>query len=175
MPTDAKRATVAELTEAFSASPASIVSDYRGLTVTELGTIRRSLREQQVQYRIVKNRLAKIAAEHAGITELAGLLEGPTAIALGPTDEAALAKAFIDAVRPYRTVTIRGGVVRGKLVDGAAVSRLATLPPREQLLSQLAGGIASPLSTMAGLLNAPLRNLAYALAQLAEQRGANAA
>ena len=171
MPTEEKRAAVAELTEAIAGSKGSIVADYRGLSVGDLGTIRRSLREQGVQYRIVKNRLAKIAAEQAGVGELSELLQGPTGIALSSGDEAALARTFLDAVRPFRTVEVRGGVVGGRRIDAAGVTRLATLPGREVLLAQLAGGIASPLSTMAGLLNAPLRNLAYALQQLAEQRG----
>ena len=175
MPTEEKRAAVAELIEAFSASDASIVADYRGLTVADLGTIRRSLREQGIQYRIVKNRLAKIAAEQAGVGELSELLNGPTGIALGTGDEAALARTFLDAVRPYRTIEVRGGVIGGRRIDAAGVTQLATLPGREVLLGQLAGGIASPLSTMAGLVSAPLRNLAYALQQLADQRGGGAA
>ena len=84
-----------------------------------------------------------------------------------------MAKTFLDAIRPYRTVVVRGAVLNGKRVDGEAVTRLATLPSREILLSQLAGGMASPLSTLASLFAAPLRNLGYALTQLAEQKGAS--
>jgi large subunit ribosomal protein L10 len=170
MPTEAKRETVAELVEVFSANPTSIVADYRGLKVSELATIRRSLRDRGIQYRVVKNRLAKIAAEQAGVSEMSPLLEGPTGIALGAGDETAVAKSFLDAVRPFRTVAIRGGVLKGKRIEAADVTRLSTLPSREVLLGQLAGGFASPLSTMAGLLSAPLRNLAYALQQVADKK-----
>jgi large subunit ribosomal protein L10 len=83
MPTEAKRETVAELVEVFSANPTSIVADYRGLKVSDLSTIRRSLRDRGIEYRVVKNRLAKIAADEAGVGELSSLLEGPTGIALG--------------------------------------------------------------------------------------------
>jgi large subunit ribosomal protein L10 len=170
MPTEAKQAMVADLVEAFSASPAAIVSDYRGLTVSDLGKVRRELRGRGITYRVVKNRLAKIAAEQAGRSELAPLLSGPTAIALGGSDEVALAKGLLDALRPYRTVVVRGAAIGRSTLDGDAVTRLSTLPPRDVLLGQLAGGIASPLGTMAGLLTAPLRNLGFALQQLREQR-----
>jgi large subunit ribosomal protein L10 len=170
MPTDAKRAAVAELVEAFSNSDRAIVSDYRGLTVSDLSALRRALREQGITYRVVKNRLARIAADEAGRGELSSLLDGPSAVAFGGQDEVALAKGVLEALRPHRSVVIRGGVIGNTRIDGAMVSRLATLPSREQLLSQLAGGIASPLSTMASLLSAPLRNLGYGLTQLRDQR-----
>ncbi len=172
MPTEAKRETVAELVEVFSSHPTSIIADYRGLKVSELGTIRRSLRDKGVEYRVVKNRLARIAAEQAGVGEMSSLLEGPTGIALGSGDEASVAKSFLDAVRPFKTVVVRGGVLRGRRIAATDVTRLSTLPAREVLLGQLAGGIAAPLSTMAGLLSAPLRNLAYALQQVADQKAA---
>ena len=170
MPTEAKRATVAALTEEFSGATASIVTDYRGLSVADLAAIRRSLRPQGVAYRVVKNRLAKIAADQAGCSELTPLLDGPSAIALGSGDEVVIARALLDAIRPYRNLKVRGALLRQRRIEADDVSRLAALPGREQLLAQLAGGVAAPLTTMAGLLAAPLRNLAYALAQLQAQR-----
>ena len=174
MPTDAKRATVAKLTTILAASPSSIVADYRGLKVSEIGAVRRALREKGIRYHIVKNRLAKIAADQAGVSELSPLLEGPSAIAVGIDDEAQLAKAFLDAVRPYKVVVVRGGVIRGHRIDARDVTRLAELPSREVLLAQLAGAIASPLTTLGNLLVAPIRNLGGGLAQLAEQKGSSA-
>lgn len=172
MPTEAKRATVAELVEAFSDASSAVVSSPSGLTVAELGRIRTELRGKGISYRVVKNRLGRIAAEQAGRPELSPLLKGPSAVATGGADEAALAKGIIDALRPFRDVEIRGGTLGGSTVDAAAITRLASLPPREVLLAQLAGGMAAPLGTMAGLLAAPLRNLGYALAQLRDQREA---
>ena len=172
MPTEAKRATVAELVEVFSATPSAVVATHSGLTVAELGRIRNDLRSKGISYRVVKNRLGRIAAEQAGRAELSPLLKGPSAVATGGDDEVALAKGVIDALRPFRDIEIRGGTVGGSTVDAAAITRLATMPTREVLLAQLAGGMASPLSSMAGLLAAPLRNLGYALAQLREQREA---
>jgi large subunit ribosomal protein L10 len=170
MPTEAKRAMVAELTELLGSSQTTIVTDYRGLTVAEIGLVRRSLREQGVTYRVVKNRLARIAAKESGSEGLSELFEGPSAIALGPLEEAALAKALLDALRPYRTVEVRGALLRGQRIDAASVTRLASLPSREVLLAQLAGAIAAPLSSMAGLLTAPLRSLGGGLQALVAQR-----
>ncbi|MEA2621840.1 MAG: large subunit ribosomal protein [Chloroflexota bacterium] len=175
MPTEAKRAKVAELVEAFSGSQAAVVTDYRGLTVTDLGKVRRDLRDKGVRFTVVKNRLGKIAAQQADRVELADLLVGPSAVAVGGSDEAALARAVLDALRPYRQVSVRGAVVGHTRVEPEAVTRLASLPSREILLAQLAGGIASPLATMASLLSAPLRNLGYALQQVRDQREASQA
>jgi large subunit ribosomal protein L10 len=172
MPTEAKRATVAALTEEFSVASASIVTDYRGLTVADLAAIRRTLRSQGVTYRVVKNRLARIAADQAGKSEIGPLLDGPTAIALGSGDEVAVARALLEAIRPYRNLKVRGALLRQRRIGADDVSRLASLPGRDQLLGQLAGAVASPMTTMAGLLAAPLRNLGYALAQVRDQRAA---
>jgi large subunit ribosomal protein L10 len=149
MPTEAKKATVAELKEEFSAAKATIVADYRGLTVADIQAVRRALRSE--------------------------LLDGPTALAMGQGDEVVLARTFLDAIRAHKSVVVRGAVLSGKRVDSDSVTRLATLPSRETLLAQLAGGMASPLSSMASLFAAPLRNLGYAMSQLAEQKGQQAA
>jgi large subunit ribosomal protein L10 len=171
MPTEAKQAAVAELVELLSEADRAIVSDHRGLSVADLLKVRRELRAKGIQYRVIKNRLAKIAADQAGRTELIPLLTGPSAIAVGADDESALAKGLIDATKPFN-VEIRGATLNGETVDAAVVQALAKLPGRETLLAQLAGGMASPLSSMASLLAAPLRNLGYGLAQLKEQREA---
>jgi large subunit ribosomal protein L10 len=150
------------------------VSEYRGLTVKEIAEIRRALRKQEVTYRVVKNRLMRIAAEDSVGEALSPLLTGPTAIAFG-TDEAGTAKAVIDATRPYsRVVKITGGVLGQRAIGADDVTRLAALPPREVLLAKLAGGMQAPVGTLAGLLAAPLRNLGYALQQVAEQKAGNA-
>jgi large subunit ribosomal protein L10 len=111
MSTEAKRAMVEALSAEFAQSTASIVTDYRGLTVADFAAIRRALRSQGITYRVVKNRLARIAAQQSGTDELAPLLEGPSAVALTSGDEAAAARAVLDALRPYRAVKIRGAVL----------------------------------------------------------------
>jgi len=166
MPTEAKRATVAELREDLANSRTLIVSEYRGLSVKEIAEIRRALRKQDVTYRVVKNRLMRIAAEDSVGAALSPLLIGPTAIAFG-ADEAGTAKAVLDATRPYKIVRITGAVLGDKAIDADAVTRLAALPSREVLLAKLAGGMQAPVATLGGLFAAPLRNLGYALAQVA--------
>jgi large subunit ribosomal protein L10 len=174
MPTEAKRRTVEELREQLSGSRTLIVSEYRGLTVREIAEIRRSLRKQDVTYKVVKNRLLKIAAADAYGDALDSLLTGPTAVAFG-TDETTTAKAVIDAVRPFKQVRITGGLIGRRAIDADGVTRLAALPSREVLLSQVAGAIAAPLATTAGLFDAPLREIAGLVTALADRRGSAAA
>jgi large subunit ribosomal protein L10 len=172
MPTEAKRETIADLRAQVDASRTMIVSEYRGLKVKEIGEIRRALRKQGVSYRVVKNRLMRIAAQESPAADaLSPLLVGPTAIAFG-TDEAATAKAVLDATRPYRIVKITGGVLGSRTIDADGVTQLATLPPREVLLAQAIGAVAAPMSTMAGLFDAPLRDVAGLLQALSDKRAA---
>jgi large subunit ribosomal protein L10 len=173
MPTEAKRETVAELREALSSSRTLIVSEYRGLSVKELAEIRRALRKQDVTYRVVKNRLMRIAAQDTVGEALGPLLVGPTAIAFG-TDESTTAKAVIDATRPYKLVTITGGVLGNRSINADAVRSLAILPSREVLLAKLAGGMQAPIATLGGLLAANIRNLGYALSQVRDQKAQSA-
>ncbi len=174
MPTEAKQENIAALREEISRNRTMIVSEYRGLTVREIAEIRRALRKQDVTYRVVKNRLMRIAAQDTLGDALDLLLTGPTAIAFG-NDEAGTAKAVIDATRPYKIVKITGAMLGGKAIDADGVTRLATLPPREVLLARLAGAIQSPTATLASLLAANIRNLGYALVQVREQKAADAA
>ena len=170
MATEAKRETVAELREEVAKARTMIVSEYRGLKVREIAEIRRALHKQDVTYRVVKNRLMRIAAGDSVGQALSPLLIGPTAIAFGQ-DETGTAKAVLDAIRPYsRTVHITGAVLGDRAIGADDVTRLAALPPRDVLLAMLAGGMQAPVSTLAGLFAAPLRNLGYALQQVAEQK-----
>ncbi len=160
MPTEAKRATVAELAEEFSSASASIVTDYRGLTVADLAAIRRTLRPQGITYRVVKNRLAKIAADQAGGPSSGrcstARRRSPSAAATRPRSRG---RCWTPSA-PYRNMTVRGGVLGSQQIGTEDVTRLATLPGRDELLGQLAGASRRRMTTMAGLLAAPLRNLA---------------
>lgn len=170
MPTDAKRKAVSELADMLRASSALAVADYRGLTVSEMHTVRKSLRANGVSLQVAKNRLLKIAADEAGLDQLKPLLEGPTAIAATNGDEVSLARALQDAFRPYKVVSLRGGLLAGQPVSAADLGRLATLPSRDVLLGRLAGGFAAPLTGMAAVLAANIRNLVGVLNAVAEQR-----
>jgi large subunit ribosomal protein L10 len=173
MPTEAKRQAVAELREDLARSQTLIVSEYRGLTVKEIAEIRRTLRRQAVTYKVVKNRLMKIAAADSLGGALEPLLQGPTAIAFG-TDASATAKAVLDATRPYRVVKITGGVLGTHSIDADGVTRLATLPSRDVLLAQVAGALVAPLATTAGLFDAPLRSVGGLVSALLDRRSAAA-
>jgi large subunit ribosomal protein L10 len=171
MPTEAKERAVAELRDALSRHRTLIVSQYRGLTVREIADVRRDLRRQNVTFRVVKNRLARIAAQGPQGEALAPLLAGPSAIAFGD-DEAATARAVVDALRPYKVATVTGAVLGDRGIDADSVTLLASLPSREVLLAQLAGAMVSPLATLGGLLGANLRNLGSALAQVRDRKAA---
>jgi large subunit ribosomal protein L10 len=176
MPTEAKRETIEELRAVLDANPTMIVSEYRGLKVKEITEIRRALRKQNVSYRVVKNRLMRIAAQDSPAADaLSPLLSGPSAIAFG-NDESATAKAVLDATRPYaKIVKITGGVLGSRAIDADGVTKLATLPSREVLLAEVLGAITAPLSTTAGLFDAPLRDVAGLFDALIAKRDGAAA
>jgi large subunit ribosomal protein L10 len=174
MPTDSKRQAVAELAEMLRSSSAMAVADYRGLKVSEMQTVRKTLRDNGVQLHVAKNRLLKIAADEADRAELKPMLTGPTALATIDGDEAAMAKALADAFRPYsRVVTVRGGMLGNRAIDASQLTRLATLPSREVLLGKLAGGMAAPMTGMAAVLAANLRNLVGVLSAVADKKQQN--
>jgi len=171
MPTDIKRQAVAELAELLRSSSAMAVADYRGLKVSDMQSVRRTLRDSGVELTIAKNRLLKIAADEAELAELKPLLSGPTALATIDGDEAAMAKALAEAFRPYsRVVTMRGGMLGSRAIDASQLTRLATLPSREVLLSKIAGGMVAPMTSMAGVLAANIRNLVGVLSAVAEKK-----
>ena len=172
MPTDAKRATITELRQDISHATALVTTEYRGLKVKEFSEIRRALRKHHVNYRVVKNRLMRIAAQEEGRTAIVSLLIGPSAIAFGSGDEAQIAKTVLETLRPFKLVKVTGGVVGHSTLDLAGVQRLATLPSRDVLLAQLGGALTAPATQVAGLLSASLRNLGYALPQLQDQKAA---
>lgn len=171
MPTDAKRQAVTELAELIRGSSAMAVADYRGLKVSEMQTVRRTLRDSGVSMTIAKNRLLKIAADEADRPELKEALSGPTALATITGDEATMAKALADALRPYnRVVTVRGGMLGATAIDAGQLTRLASLPSRDVLLGKAAGGMAAPIAGMANVLAANLRAFANVLNAVADQK-----
>ena len=173
MPTEAKRATVAELVEAFSASTSAIVADHRGLTVADLGRIRGELRGKGISYTVVKNRLAQDRRGAGGPVGVhAPALRSQRGRPRRQPTRQRWPRASWTHSGPTATWSSVVAPSAAPRSTRTAVTRLATLPPRDVLLGQLAGGFASPLSTMAGLLSAPLRNLGYALTQVRDQRQA---
>lgn len=167
-----KVAVVEEVRERLGAADASVVTEYRGLSVAELAELRHQLAAAGAQYKIYKNTLVRLAVaggDHEGIEPL---LTGPTALTFVSGDISAVAKALRDFSRGNPHLVVKGGFFDGALLSSADFARLADLPPRDVLLSQLAGALVAPLRQMAGVLQALPRNLAYGLAALADQRGA---
>ena len=170
-PRPEKVAVVQEVRERLGAADAAILTEYRGLKVSELATLRRALREAGGEYRIYKNTLARLAVRDLGMVELEALLEGPTAIAFIRGDPVGVAKALRDFGRTNPNLVVKGGLLGPRVLTERDAAALADIPPREVLLARLAGALAAPLTQMAGLLQTLPRNLAYGLKALIDQRG----
>ena len=169
-----KVAVVEEVSAKLSAAQAAIVTEYRGMRVGQLATLRRQLRNNGGEYKVYKNTLARFGAEKAGLDGLAQLLVGPTAITFVSGDAAGVAKALKDAARTNPFLIIKGGAMAGKAMSAADIEALADLPSRDVLLSILAGAFQAPIVKTAGLLQALPRNFAYGLKALIHQREAAA-
>ena len=156
-----KERVIAELTERLSSADALLVADYRGLTNSQLASLRVELLKHGAKLSVVKNTLTRRAAEAAGADALLAMLEGPTAIAFVEADgnAVAVAKALSDAAKDTKILALRGGVLSGNPITGDEIERLAKLPPLEVLQAQLVGVIVAPLTQLAAVLNAPLQNL----------------
>jgi large subunit ribosomal protein L10 len=150
-----KAAAVAELTDKFRTSNAAVLTEYTGLSVAQLKTLRRSLGDN-AQYAVVKNTLTKIAANEAGITELDALFQGSTAAAFVTGDPVESAKALRDFAKENPALVIKGGVLDGKTMSAEEFTKLADLESREVLLAKLAGGLKASMAKAAATFQAPL-------------------
>ena len=169
-PRSEKVAVVDEIASKLSAAAAVFVTEYRGMRVGALATLRGSLREVGAEHKVYKNTLARFAAERAGIDGLTELLVGPTALTFVAGDSVAAAKALRDAARTNPLLVLKGGALGTSALSAADVTALAELPSREELLAQFAGALQAPLVKTAGLLQALPRNFAYGLSALIDQR-----
>ena len=164
-----KGAAVAELTDNFRNSPATVLTEYRGLTVSQLTQLRRAL-GATTTYAVAKNTLAKRAAADAGIDGLDALFTGPTALAFVSGDPVEAAKGLRDFAKANPLLVIKGGVFEGKAISAAEVTKLADLDSREVLLAKLAGAMKQNLSKAAALFQAPLSKTARLAAALQDKR-----
>ena len=162
-----KAASVAEITEAFQGAGAAVITEYRGLKVSEMKELRRSLGEN-TQYAVVKNTLTKIAAKQAGL-ELDELLEGPTAIAFIKGDPVEAAKGLRDFAKAHPLLVIKGGVLDAKALTANDIKKLADLESRETLLAKLAGAMNASLQQAVSLFAAPLSQTARLAAALRDK------
>ena len=164
MPNQKKIDAVAEMREWMEQCTIAISTDYSGLPVSAMTTLRRALRERGVQFRVVKNRLAHLAAEAAERPGIKAIVEGPTGMAFSNGDPAEPARAISEFIRVTRLpLRVRGGVIGERTLSAQEVAYLATLPSREELIARLAGQLQGPISGLVNVLNAPIAGLAYVL------------
>ncbi|GAA1704785.1 50S ribosomal protein L10 [Microcella alkalica] len=164
-----KEATVAELAELFRSSTAVLLTEYRGLTVAQLKTLRTNI-AADASYAVVKNTLTKIAANQAGIDSLDDMLAGPSAIAFVSGDAVTVAKALRDFAKANPNLVVKGGYFDGKPLDASEVMKLAELESREVVLAKLAGAVKASLFGAAYMFNAPLAQAARAVDALRQKQ-----
>ena len=170
MPTEKKVAVVEEIRTRLGDADAAVLTEYRGLTVEQLAELRGALRPAGTEYKVFKNRLAKLAVQSAGLDDLLPMLEGPVAIAFVKGDTVIAAKALRDFGRTNPALVLKGGLMDDRVLTAADITALADVQPRDVLLAQLAGGFQAPLTKAAGLFQAFTRNFAYGLKAYADQR-----
>ncbi len=168
MPTPQKEAILQDTQGRIADVRGIYLADFSGMTVQSLSLLRKRCREQGVQFRVIKNTLLKRAFHERGIKELDSHLVGPTGLVFSPTNEMAPAKILADFAKEFEKPRLKAAVVDGSLYDGKAIAKLAALPSREVLLSQLLGTFVAPMTTFLGAVNALLAtpaNMADALAR----------
>ncbi len=166
---DEKATAIEEIAAEIEASEAIFAVDYRGISVHQAAELRGKLREADASFRIVKNRLTKIAADKAGQEQLAELLKGPTALTFVRGDTAQAAKAISSFNKEHDVLTFKGGYMDGLSLDEERFMAIAKLPAREVLIGQFAGVVASPLTGLVRGLGSMIQGLALQLGQIAEQ------
>lgn len=172
-PRPEKVAVVEEVRERFENAGAVVLTEYRGINVGDLATLRRSLTEAGGDFKVYKNTLVRLAVAELGIDGLNERLVGPTALAFVTDDLAPVAKALKGFSGTNENLVIKGALLDGAILTDAQVMTLASLAPRAELLAQLAGGLQAPMSQFAGLLNAAVTKFAHGLQALIDQGGAS--
>ena len=174
----AKVAVVEEMKEKLQASQGVVFVGFTGLTVADVTKLRRKFREGNVEYKVIKNTLTRIAANEVGYEGLAEFLEGPTAMAYSTEDAVAPAKILKEFIKETKTeaLTVKVGIADGQIIDAAAVDALANLPSRDELIAKIVGSMQAPISGLVNVLQGNIRNMVYVLdavrAKKAEQETA---
>ena len=169
MPTERKEQQVAELEEKFKSSLSLVLTEYRGLSANDMVELRKELREQGLDFKVVKNRLALLAAENAGVTIDPELLKGPTAICFGDEEDMAKPAKFSIAIeKKFEPFVVKGGILEGEMLDANGVKELASMPSREELLARLARAFQGPIQGITSVLNALIRDMVVVLGEVAK-------
>lgn len=171
MPAETKIEEVARLKEKFEQAVSLVLADYRGLSANEMVELRERFTKAGAEFRVVKDTLARIAAEQAGLSDLADYFAGPIGVAFGYDDPVLAFKLCEECRKAYSPrYTLRGGVFEGEVITEDKLLRYATLPSREELLAKLAMLLASPMRVLAAMLQAKLRELTTVLNEVRKQR-----
>jgi large subunit ribosomal protein L10 len=171
MATEAKVREVEDFAGRLTNAESVVLTDFTGLDVAAISDLRRRCREAGVQYRVIKNTLAKRAVQQAGMQDLDPLLDGPNAWALHDSDQVAAAKVLNDFAKDHTSLKIRGGFMEGRLLSVGELQALAKLPGREALLAQTLAGLQAPMAGFAGVLTALMRGFATVVDAYAKKRG----
>ncbi len=166
MPRPDKIAQVEELKEQLSQARGVVMVDYLGLSAPEMVELRRTMRQQGVQFQVVKNTLARLAAQQAGVEHLLEHLHGPNGIVLGSDNPTTPFRAARECARKYQQFKIKGGLFSGEPIPAEQVEWVATLPSQEELYARLAGALNGPIQGLAVALSGVLRKLAVALSEV---------
>ena len=165
-----KAGEVDDITQRFEAADAALLTQYRGLSVGDMAELRRSLRDADAEYKVLKNTLTRIAVRNVGLDELVGMLEGPTAIAFCRGDAAVAAKALDEATRRFPVLEVKGGVLLGRVISAEQARALATLEPREVQLTKIAMMLNAPAQQTVNVFAGLLRDLGSMLAQVVSKK-----
>lgn len=171
-PRSEKVSVVDEVSEKFTSSDAVLLTEYRGMTVQSISKLRRALAPSGATYKVFKNTLVNIAANKSGIEGLEPLLHGPVAVAFVKGDAVEAAKALRDFAKTEPKLVIKGGLLGTSVLDAKQTMALADMPPKAQVLAEIAGLFEAPLSNLASLFEAPVRDVAYAIAALEDKLNA---
>ncbi len=172
MPSQKNIKIVEETKKMFEESEGFVLTEYRGLTVSEITNLRKKLREDSCEYRVVKNTLLKLALQELGYPDFDNYLAGPTAVAVAREDVIKLAKDLVDFSKEKEKLVVKAGYIDGQVLSSEDIKRIARLPSREELVGKILGSLKSPLYRLANVMVAPARSLVVALSEVAKQKEA---
>lgn len=165
-----KEAKVEEIAEKLKRADGVLLTDFRGLNVGQQRELRRKLSAEGIEFRVLKNTLVKLAAEKAGMGEMDEYLAGPTALAFGYEDGLTASRVLGDFAKVHQQLIVKAGMVAGVAYDSVAMKRLASLPPRDELLSRLVGSLQGPIAGLVATLGGPISGLTGTLTSIAAQK-----
>lgn len=165
-----KEAVVKELTDKFTSAKSIVITDYLGLNVAEMTELRSKLREAGVEFKVVKNTLATIAANDVEMEEMTEYFSGPTAIAFGEEDAVSPAKVLVEFAKDHEVLEIKAGLLNGEIISKEKVESLAEIPSREELLAKAFASMKAPLTGLVNVLQGNIRGLVQVLNQIKEEK-----